>query len=442
MVRSDHARRHLLLSGALLSACSPGTELDTGDTAEVAQVVYSLAAIEDTVEGDEDVRGLGMTVAWSRAGATPEQGFAAASGPGLASDVYLFTVSALQPATMEPTVTVLSGTSDGALELVGAGDWSGDGSPDYAIGCPYCDDLSGLVAVHGAGSPGRVDMDQGLAVYASSVSGSLVGWDVAVSTGISSGSTSLLIVAGESSSQGMYLHQSITNGSHDALDADGIIRGDYERVVAGDWDGDGADELALSAWSAESNGVTYVFEEPSGTVTVEDAMSEYRGSGWHAEALVLETAADVDGDGIDDLTIGAPGDGHGGEQSGTVYVQRGATLGVQVLEESAWARIRGGEDYQALYSGVSAGGESGYLVVGGGSDSHAAVSAGAVYLFQRPLASGVYTTSQAIVAYQGAAMGDHAGVSMDGTSGDEPWLLVGAPGGGEQNQGIVYLLSL
>jgi FG-GAP repeat len=96
---------------------------------------------------------------------------------------------------------------------------------------------------------------------------------------------------------------------------------------AGDVDGDGFDDLIVGAWGASPGGrlyagSAYVYSGATGTLLWQfDGQAAYDGRGWSVSG-----AGDVDGDGFDDLIVGAWGASPGGRlYAGSAYVYSGAT---------------------------------------------------------------------------------------------------------------------
>jgi hypothetical protein len=93
--------------------------------------------------------------------------------------------------------------------------------------------------------------------------------------------------------------------------------------AAGDFDGDGALDLALSAL-----GSVFVFLGPFSPelLTLEDAALRVRSGVEDDDFAQSLAAADVDGDGRSDLVVGAPGDDRLARDAGAVYLWRGVDL--------------------------------------------------------------------------------------------------------------------
>ncbi|MEH6523794.1 Ig-like domain-containing protein, partial [Sulfitobacter sp.] len=146
---------------------------------------------------------------------------------------------------------------------------------------------------------------------------------------------------------------------------DGIDAGDYSgRSVAsaGDVNGDGIDDLIIGAFGADPNGgysagESYVVFGSTGGFTSSLSLSALDGTnGFRIDGIdaydqngrSVSSAGDVNGDGVDDLIIGASGgDPNGGSYTGESYVVFGSTggftssLSLSALDGSNGFRIDG-----------------------------------------------------------------------------------------------------
>jgi hypothetical protein len=128
-----------------------------------------------------------------------------------------------------------------------------------------------------------------------------------------------------------------------------------EALAAGDFDADGYDDLAIGAPDREIDGedqaglVVVLYGGPGGLTTVssqdfypsEGGLSGALEAGdWFGEELA---AGDFDGDGYDDLVVGAPGEGVGDLQpdAGAVHVVYGTSLGLSTngeVDDQLWTQ--------------------------------------------------------------------------------------------------------
>ncbi|MEC8425635.1 MAG: integrin alpha, partial [Myxococcota bacterium] len=146
---------------------------------------------------------------------------------------------------------------------------------------------------------------------------------------------------------------------------------------------------------------------------------------------------DINGDGLDDLLIGAPLDDSAGTLAGAVYVLQGdATLSATVDLGSDALRVSGQAAGDLAGYDISAVGDVnvdgfGDFVVGGPDHATGGAGAGAAWLVTGPV-SGSVSLGSAEARILGVAAGDETGTSVIGV---EDWdgdgvedFLVGSPG--------------
>jgi hypothetical protein len=222
--------------------------------------------------------------------------------------------------------------------------------------------------------------------------------------------------------------------------------GSAGRVVAaaGDVDGDGFDDLLVSAPIAGGSGAVWLLSGPvSGVVNVSNATIHLTGLASGDEAgSSLAAGGDQDRDGYGDFWVGAPG-------ANVVYGLRGSAGGTTPLSQAP-----------VVLKGASSGDNFGDAVVGNvdldgdgrwelavaapdGKSNHA--GSGVVYIYRQP-GAGTWSPSAAALTIPGEAVGDGLGESLVGipdVNGDgQDELAVGATAHqiGVGEVGTAYLL--
>jgi hypothetical protein len=217
----------------------------------------------------------------------------------------------------------LSGDSGSRFghDIAALGDVTGDGIEDFAVSAPYADGYAGAVYILSADASGSVDATRS-AITLSGDAGDWVGWSVA-SAGDMDGDGTHDIVIGAPGTDGtgaVYIVlgcRGLTD-LHLPTEADVVLVGEssgdyagYSVASAGDLNGDGYDEIAVGAPGADSyNGAVYVaYGSRTGTYaekTLGDAQAKIAGETYSLLGLALDAGADMDDDGTPDLLLGAP----------------------------------------------------------------------------------------------------------------------------------------
>ncbi len=203
---------------------------------------------------------------------------------------------------------IMAGDASG--RVAGAGDVNGDGVDDLIIGALSAD------------PNGRAGAGQSYVVF-----GSVQGFPAAVEAGELNGSNGFVI-----------------NGIAAADQSGASVAG------AGDINGDGFDDVIIGASGADPNGLEFagqgyvVFGSAQGFPATVEAAALNGSNGFLVNGIAfgdqagwsVAGAGDVNGDGVDDLIIGAPGaDANGRSGAGQSYVVYGSTQGFPATVELA-----------------------------------------------------------------------------------------------------------
>ncbi len=241
----------------------------------------------------------------------------------------------------------------------------------------------------------------------------------------------------------------------------GQTQGDYAGsavAAAGDVNGDGFIDLMVGAPNEETNGgagSAYVVLGPvTGDADLGDVALKLTGEAENDSAgTAVAGAGDVDGDGLDDLLVGADGEDSAESDAGAAYLVFGSQLGsapdLQRLA-AASAKLLGTSPSEKTGAAVASAGDVdgdglADLLIGAWSADGEASNCGAAYFMLGPV-SGELPLTAADATLLGEDTQDDAGqavASAGDVDGDGlPDLLIGAPDAGEDDceGGTAYLV--
>ena len=354
--------------------------------------------------------------------------------------------------------------------VAGVGDVDGDGFDDLLLGASGNDAGGGNAGaaylIHGPVT-GELDLAVADVRLTGEDSGDQAGWSTSTAGDVNGdGLDDLLVGAfgndlGGGNAGAAYLllgpvtaDLSLSASHARLLGEDTLDTAGSSVASAGDVDGDGLDDLLVGSPASDlggsGSGVAYlVFGPVTGDLDLAGADARLIGDASDEAGRSVASAGDVDGDGLDDLLVGAPGCDVAGADAGAAYLLVRSVAGDVALS---------GADARLL--GDSAGDEAGWSVAGAGDvdadgfddlavgalyDATTDTDAGAVYLSLGPL-SGDHSLADASARLLGLAAGDAAGssVAMGGDVNGDGYddVLVGARenDSGGSDAGAVYLL--
>ncbi|WP_323676540.1 integrin alpha, partial [Halorubellus sp. PRR65] len=255
-------------------------------------------------------------------------------------------------------------------------------------------------------------------------------------------------------------------GTLSLADADATFRGggmndSFGDAVAnvGDVNGDGYRDVAVGApfndTGAKYGGAVFVFFGPveADELHARNADATLYRDARNSRAGESVAAADVNGDGVSDLVVGAPHDDANGHDAGAAFVVHGGEdFGGETALSTA-DHVLYGDDPDDLVgfdvAGVGApdDGVRDRVLVGAPWDDDAGRNAGAAYVLDDPPTGESAISAAADAKLTGEAAGDWAGWSVataenfDGDGGHD--LLVGAPHANRSasNAGAAYVVT-
>lgn len=353
----------------------------------------------------------------------------------------------------------LRGTRSSGLAGTGlaAGDLDRDGMDDVVVGAPG---VSGGGEVYLVYTPpvGNLDLPSSDVVFGGEGSNHEAGQSAAVGDLTGDGYGDLVVGASGNGAGVVYVETALVSRD---LGSGAMVSGESSgdqaghAVSTGDLTGDGVADLLVGAPgqadAGSGAGAVYLVIGP---VAADESLADsFRFEGEAAGDAVGTSAAvapDVNGDGYDEILLGAPGNDEGGTDAGAGY---------EVLGDASRYSSSGSQNLAstfAKFEGAAAGALAGTSVVGVGDfngDGDAdmyfgapGAGAGAGYVWKGPnLAGGEVTLSGAAFSFTGGTSGDQLGASaapigdVDGDGFTDFWI--GAPGTdlGGSGAGVAYL---
>ena len=234
-------------------------------------------------------------------------------------------------------------------------------------------------------------------------------------------------------------------------------------VAALDYDGDGVLELAVAAPGSSITGPgaftagrIFLFDDPASHLDLDPADADFvlEGEGsLDFAGTTLANAGDPDGDGLDDLLVGAFGNDDGGQNAGKVYLVPGSWLsgsGTRTLGSIGWAWTGQGTDAQAGSAVAGPGDVNGDgrddLLIGSSGATPSGAWSGATYLVSGAAlgAQGTSTLASVPMRFEGESAGHFSGSAVAGGDVDGDGradVLIGAPAadGAQAGVGRAYL---
>ena len=368
----------------------------------------------------------------------------AGSGSRTDGRVYIHHAALGTDTTATSDVVVSSTQSNAYLgqSLAYLGDTNGDGYCDYALGAYRYDGAAtdgGAVFVFTTPRSGSVNDTSADTTVRGVAASDWAGCSVTGAGDVNDDGYMDMLISANQVNVGAYtdagavglFYGPFTSGNV-AMNAGGsyFVGGENNENIGiamagqGDYDGDGYSDVAFGAHLSDSNGAdagsVYVFYGPTTSGTVNATSADVRINGAAAGDQFGRSVAwaDTDGDGADDLVVGADYTDNGAAvNAGTAYVFASGTGSGSASTATASFTGVTGSDYvgRSITNGGDVNGDAyADIVVGAtGYDNGATSGVGAAYLLYGP-----FTGAQALSTYdariRGSASADAVGYTVSG----------------------------
>ena len=381
------------------------------------------------------------------------------------------------PVSTADFATYGMGEGDRLATSMTSGDLNDDGQDDLIVASAYSDsgatDGGTVYIIPGPllETIGGVETHATTTVSGLSANG-LSGTAVTATDLDSDGAVDLIIAApgvqvGSDSNAGeVYIFFGDMDGELTTADSDVTIFGNAEDQslgrsmdAGGDIDGDGLPDLVLGAplddSMNENGGAVFIFtgstDALSGTLSVSDRDSKVASNEEEMEfGYAVQFVGDTNGDGMDDLLIGAPGATEHGVKTGSAFLILGHSTnfasGASRLHTTSSATYHGAhrrDEAGAALSGLSDIDGDGYteFAVGAPDNDTGEYKGGAVYLMIEPERTGVHELSEmADIVFYGAVNRGRIGEAIAGNNDLDNDGVLDLIISSDRNHGRTYMM--